>query len=98
MPNHHPLHKIKKVKNSSIDHVISVIAIISPFSLTPQIIQIFTTKNVEGISLITWLISIAISFIWLAYGMRHKESPIITNSALGILLSSLVTFGILLYR
>jgi len=98
MPHHPALHRIKKAKPDYIDSTMSVIAVLSPLTTLPQIIQIFQTKNVEGISLITWTFSIITSSIWLAYGLHHKDKPVIFNSLIGGTFCSLITIGILLYR
>jgi uncharacterized protein with PQ loop repeat len=98
MPIHHSLHKIKKTNTDYLDSTMSVVAFISPFAVTPQILQIYQTKDVQGISLVTWIISILSSVIWLAYGLHHKDKPIIFNSILGTLFCSMITVGILIYR
>ena len=76
----------------------SVVAFIGPFAVTPQIFQIYQTKDVQGISLITWVVSVLTSVIWLAYGLHHKDKPIIFNSLLGTIFCSLIATGIYIYR
>lgn len=98
MPIHHPQHKIRKVNPDYIDSAMSLIAIVSPLTIIPQIIQIYQTKDVEGISLITWVFSVLTSLTWIIYGFHHKDKPIIFNSIMGAVFCSLIAFGVLLYR
>jgi uncharacterized protein with PQ loop repeat len=98
MPIHHPQHRIKKVNPDYIDSVMSVVAIVSPLTIIPQIVQIYTTKDVEGISLITWIFSVITSTIWVVYGFHHKDKPIIFNSIMGAFFCSLIAIGVFVYR
>ena len=98
MPTHHPHHRIKKNSPDYFDSAMSFIAVIRPLSMTPQVYQIYQYKDVSGISLVTWLISVATSVIWLLYGFHRKDKPIIFNSTMGAILCTAVATGVLLYR
>ena len=98
MLHQHPVHK----KHTSIFHralnaVIIVIATASPLITLPQLFDIYKKKNVAGVSPATWIAYIFTATIWFAYGIIHKEKVIIVNGALGIILSSLISFGVLIY-
>jgi uncharacterized protein with PQ loop repeat len=98
MPIHHPQHRIRKINPDYIDSAMSVIAIVSPLTIIPQIIQIYSTKDVDGISLITWIFSVITSVIWVVYGFHHKDKPIIFNSIMGAFFCFLIALGIIIYR
>jgi uncharacterized protein with PQ loop repeat len=98
MPIHHPQHRIKKVNPDYIDSVMTVVAVVSPLGIIPQIVQIYSTKDVEGISLITWIFSVTTSIIWVVYGFHHKDKPIIFNSIMGAVFCGLIAFGVFIYR
>ena len=98
MPIHHPQHRIRKVNPDYIDSTMSLIAIISPLTIIPQITQIYQTKNVEGISLVTWIFSILTSIAWIIYGIHHKDKPILFNSLMGAFFCSLIALGVIIYR
>ena len=98
MPTHHPHHRIRKNNPDYFDSAMSLIAVLSPLSMTPQVYQIYQHKNVAGVSLTMWLISVATSIIWLLYGFHHKDKPIIFNSTMGAILCSAITLGVFLYR
>ena len=74
-----------------------VVATASPLIALPQLFDIYTKKNVAGVSPATWIAYIFTATIWFAYGIIHKEKVIIVNGALGIILSSLISFGVLIY-
>lgn len=98
MTFHHAVHKVNKKNPDTIDSIMSVIAILSPLSVLPQIIQIFSTKDVSGISLSTWIISIATSVAWLTYGFHHKDKIVVLNSCIGGTLCILIAAGVVIYR
>ncbi len=98
MPVHHPHHRVKKNNPDYFDSAMSFVAVLSPLSMTPQIYQIYQYKNADGVSLATWIISIATSLIWLLYGLHHKDKPIIFNSTMGVVLCSAIATGVFLYK
>ena len=91
----HLAHK-KEVK--TIDHLMSVAAIIHPMTAIPQVYQIYSTQDVSGVSLWTWLGFMTLGLIFLAYGLVHKIKPFIVTQVLWFIVDFLVVIGILLYR
>ncbi len=74
------------------------VAVASPLALLPQVTQVFTSKNADGLSLVSWSLFGCINVLWVIYAIVHKEKPIlIANVLVGILNFTLV-YGILLYR
>jgi MtN3 and saliva related transmembrane protein len=76
---------------------ILAVAIIEPLTTIPQIYQIWSRKSAEGVSLATWGFYTLTACIWLVYGIKIKEKPIIISSIMWILTEGLVVIGILLY-
>ena len=98
MPIHHPHHRIRRHNPDYIDSAMSIVAVISPLAMLPQITQIYQTKDVDGVSLITWIFSVITSLIWVVYGFHHQDKPIIFNSIMGGTFCLLISLGVLLYR
>lgn len=95
-------HKIKHKhtnKNFKLifDKLVYIIAIVTPLMTIPQALKIFINKNAVDLALVTWLAYLVSAFVWLTYGIFHKEKPIIINSALWIILNSIIIGGIFLY-
>jgi len=63
----------------------------------PQIYQIFSTKNAQGVSLLTWAFYCASSAVWLLYGIKIKDKPLIIASFLWLVVESMVVYGILIH-
>ncbi len=87
----------EKKKIRVLDKLIYVVGILGPVMSIPQIIKIFYLKNADGVSLITYAILTIFSFVWLYYGIVHKEKPIIANSGLWVIAEVLILIGIILY-
>lgn len=66
-----------------IDKMVYLSAIVLPLINLPQLYSIWTTKSVEGVSIISWVGFALFSMIWVFYGIIHKEKPIVfLNSGL----------------
>lgn len=64
--------KIKLVENIALS-----VAIIAPFTAIPQIYNIWFLHNVQGISLLTWLLFALLAIPMMFYGIICKLKPII---------------------
>lgn len=82
-------------KKQSFDIFILVFALIEPITTLPQIYQVWSRHNVSGVSLVTWIFFTLAANVWLIYGIRIKDKPIIISSAMWVLTQGLVVIGIL---
>ena len=80
------------------DKLIYVVAVCGPLVALPQVFQIWISKNVVGVSLITWIGFLVISLFWLTYGILHKEKPIILMNSLWIIIYSSIIAGVFLFQ
>jgi len=88
----HP-NKIKRL----VDRLIYVAGVLGPLISLPQIIEIWYRHNAAGISILSWTGYSFLSIIWLAYGIIHKEKPIIYSHVIWLCSNILVTIGAILY-
>ena len=79
------------------DRLILVVGILGPVMTIPQLMKIYIERNAAGISVITYSSYFILDFFWLAYGIIHKEKPIILTFAAWILLNILIIAGTLMY-
>jgi uncharacterized protein with PQ loop repeat len=84
-------------KPFSIEHLALAVAIVEPLSTVPQILDIYRTHDVESLSLLSWLLFAAASVIWLTYGIKIKNRPLIASSVLWVSTEAVLIFGILIY-
>lgn len=102
----HHLHKRKRIHKEYelyphpvtwkryLDYAVYMMGIISPLMTFPQVFEIWQTKSAEGVSPLTWGTYFFSSIVWLAYGITHKEKPIILSNALYILIIFFILIGI----
>ena len=89
---------ISKPKNASLlEKLVLAVAIVEPLSTVPQIIEIYQSKNAEAISLLSWLLFMGTSLIWLAYGIKIKNLPLIASSIMWVLTELILVVGIVIY-
>lgn len=63
----------------------------------PQLYEIYTTKNVEGISIVTWLGWGFLSFFWFLYGIETHETPIAVSAVAKLIVNVAIIYGVVLY-
>lgn len=82
-------------------HFIDILVIIAGFfaiAMTiPQILKIWIGKNAAGLSLISWSSYFLVSIVWLAYGIVHREKPIIIPYSVSLIFHIIIISGIIIY-
>lgn len=86
-----------KKSRTLIDSLMSLAAVVHPLTAVPQVVQIYQTHNVSGVSLATWLGFMTLGAIFLAYGILHKIKPFIVTQVLWFIVDFLVVAGIIMY-
>lgn len=90
--------KNKKISNAHkmLDQLIYLFAIIGPLMTIPQIMNIWVDRTSGGVSLISWASYLFIDFIWLYYGLVHRDKAILFANTLWIIVNSMVVIGLLM--
>jgi uncharacterized protein with PQ loop repeat len=81
-----------------LDKLVLGLAVIGPLVDVPQLVEIYTNKSAEDVSIFTWFFFAFFAIPWLIYGIVHKEKPIIISYSLWIIIDSIIFIGILIYR
>ncbi|MBN2881413.1 hypothetical protein JXM83_05165 [Candidatus Woesearchaeota archaeon] len=82
---------------SMLDKIIYFIGLTGPLMTIPQILKIWSEKSAAGVSMISWMTYLITAFFWLAYGITHKEKPIVITYIFWILTEGFVVAGIFIY-
>lgn len=99
-----PLHPPKKAKHRHasftqvIDTSVYAVSVFGVLANIPQLVRIWFSSDVSGVSPISWVCFLALSFFWFTYGLVHKEKPIILANALLIIVQALIIWGIVIDR
>ena len=80
-----------------LDKALMIIAVVGPLVTIPQIVQIFQTKDTSNLSPITWGLYTFFNLFWLAYGVIHKEKPIIITYILWFVANGIVFASIFIF-
>jgi uncharacterized protein with PQ loop repeat len=90
--------KNKKINhNKTLHKTVLVAGIIAPIMTLPQIIKIWYYKDATGVSVISWGSYFVMAGFWLAYGIKHKDRPIIVSYILWMLMHIMVVSGTITY-
>ena len=86
----------EKLKNI-IDKLVYASSVLLPLLNIIQILKIWTEKDASGVSIISWIGFCTFAFVWLTYGIIHKEKPIIMLNLGLIITQIIVIIEIILY-
>lgn len=92
------LRSVIKEEQKFMDKLIYVASILYPLSTSPQIYQIFTSRDVSGVSLVTWISYIGFTAIFLVYALNKRLKPLIISYSLWFIVELTVIVGILLFQ
>ncbi len=92
--NHYSLHHFLRSKKSkkNVDRMAYVVGAGGNLAVIPQIIKAWQS-DAPGLAIMTWVLFIAIGFVWLIYAIQHKLKPLIVAQSVGISVNLLVVLG-----
>ncbi len=108
----HPLHHIsirkriyqKKQKyphpNSWInflDKCVIIFGMFNAIATLPQVLVIWVGQDASGVSVFSWAYYVAFAALLLAYGIVHKDTPIIITYSISTVLYAVITIGAVIY-
>ena len=73
-----------------------VVAVAEPLSTLPQIYEIWIRHKSEGVSVLSWSLFAIAALVWLLYGLKIKDNPVIISSSLWVVTEVVVVAGVLL--
>ena len=98
MYNPHNLNQceIEKKRNPRgvIDSLMTGVGLVASISSVPQVIKIWETGDVAGISLLTQVIAFIAVFTWFFYGLYIKNKPLIITSFISTVILAVVVVQI----
>jgi len=80
-----------------IEILATVLGVITGLANVPQIIKILKNKSAKDISIITNLIFVISSIVWLSYGLQLKSYPLIVANIIYIITYGLIVVGWVFY-
>ena len=81
----------------ALDEITFVAGIVGPFTVLPQIYEIFSTHDASGVSLTAWVLLTIVTAPWVFYGFAHRDRSIIASFILWEVANLLVVVGVLMY-
>lgn len=81
-----------------LDRLTLIAGLIGPFTVLPQIYQIFSTKSAAGVSPLTWGLIFVVTFPWILYGLARKDKTIMISFTLWEIVNATVFIGAIMYH
>jgi uncharacterized protein with PQ loop repeat len=88
-------HENKRIRY--LDKFLVVIALVGPLVSLPQILQIHILKDATGVSALSWGLYALFNVPWIAYGLVHREKPIIIAYSLSFCVNLIVLTSTFMY-
>ena len=90
----HITKKVREQRTAPIDKLVYLAVVMGPIMTIPQVYSIWVQKN-KGVSVVSWIAYLLISCIWLIYGLKHRDKPIIIVQVIWIALDGIIVAGLL---
>lgn len=94
-PGAHPPARQRLIR--LMDRCLVVVGVLGPLMTLPQILKIFGERSAAGIALPTWGFYVVGNAFWIAYGIVHRERPIVVTYVGWLIVNSIVVTGAVLY-
>jgi MtN3 and saliva related transmembrane protein len=82
---------------ATIEILATILGVITGLANVPHIIKIFKGRSAKDISIITNLIFVTSSVVWLLYGFQLESYPLIIANIIYIITYGLIVFGWMVY-
>ncbi|HCA07153.1 MULTISPECIES: SemiSWEET transporter [unclassified Chryseobacterium] len=81
------------------ENTLGIIAgVLTSISMIPQLIKVIKEKNVDDISLVMLLVLISGLSLWVWYGFKKDELPIILSNAFAVLVNISLLVSYMIYK
>lgn len=81
------------------ENVLGIVAgVLTSVSMIPQLVKVIREKNVEDISLLMLLVLISGLSLWVWYGFKKDELPIILSNSFAVLVNMSLLVCYILYN
>jgi uncharacterized protein with PQ loop repeat len=90
--------EVEAVAGGGLRHVLRFFSMFTMAMTVPQVIAVWTTEHVVGVSLASWLAYLCSACLWLVYGLRKRDKTIYLPCIGWILLDAAIILGVLAHR
>jgi MtN3 and saliva related transmembrane protein len=70
-------------------------AFLTTIAFIPQVVQVWKTKSVQGLSLTTYIIFVIGVFLWFLYGLRIGSLSMIIANSITVVLALIIIYFII---
>ena len=70
-------------------------AFLTTIAFIPQVVQVWKTKSVQGLSLTTYIIFVIGVFLWFLYGLRIGSLSMIIANSITVVLALIIMYFII---
>jgi len=81
-----------------IDALAYIVSILSLLFTADQIRIIWVEHDARGVSFLSWLFYTISAFVWLVYGLVHKDKVLIITNFLWVAFALSIVIGVVVYK
>ena len=90
--------EVGAVGGGGLRRVLRFFSIFTMAMTVPQVVAVWTTAHVQGVSIASWLAYLCSALLWLVYGLRKRDKTIYVACIGWIVLDAGVVLGVFLHR
>jgi uncharacterized protein with PQ loop repeat len=94
---HHHFYLTKKKEKQLINRICAVFAVFMPLTTLPQIIQLYTSHDASGLSLLMWVLYTIGVIPFLLFGVIYHHSQLVVLNILWLIVQVTMITGIIIY-
>ena len=91
-------HLTHAIEKHILDRTIYIASFAGPMTGLPQIYSIFSSQSAAGVSILSWVLGLCFSIIWITYALFYKLKPILVAQSLWIMIDIVIIVGIMMYN
>jgi uncharacterized protein with PQ loop repeat len=88
----------KQAKLTSVDKLMYFASFAYPFTALPQIVKVYSTHNVQSLSLLSFVLYVVFGSIFEIYAISKKLTPLIIEGALWLVIYIAMLIGIVTFH
>lgn len=81
----------------SIDALAYIVSFLSLLFTLDQVRIIWIEHNANGVSLLSWIFYTVSAFVWLCYGVIHKDRVLMITNILWVAFSLFIVIGVIIF-
>jgi uncharacterized protein with PQ loop repeat len=87
---------VARSTGSGLEKVLRGLSIVTMLMTVPQVLAVWVSQNVNGVSLVSWVAYLVSACLWFVYGVRKNDKTIYLACVGWIVLDAAIVIGVII--